>query len=172
MTGTVHVVAPPQPTATPTATATPTVTPTTTPVPSGSPDPGDGPSGGGTPNPGTPGSNNATPSQLKLSVAKTQKGTKVRGNVTVEKAGSKLAVSVWAAKNVVQHSSSKKLVAIGHATRTKAPAGKVTFSVTANAKARSALRRHHRLSVTVVIALTPPGGHELTRSVKSTLKVS
>jgi plastocyanin len=171
MTGVIHVVAPGQPTAT--ATATPTVTPTTTPVASGSPDPGDPPGGGSTtPSPNSPNSNNATPSQLKLSVAKTQTGTKVKGDVTVEKAGSKLAVSVWAAKNVLQHSSSKKLVEIGHATRTKAPAGKLTFSVNANRTARSALRRHRRLSVTVVIALTPPGGHELTRSVKSTLKMS
>jgi plastocyanin len=164
MTGVVHVVA----AATPTPTSI--ATPVTTPVAGATPDPGDG--GSSTPNPGSPNSNNATPSQLKLSVAKSQKGTKVKGNVTVEKAGSKLVVSIWAAKNVLQHSSSKKLVAIGQATRTKAPAGKVTFSVTANAKARSALRRHRRLSVTVVIALTPPGGHELTRSVKSTLKMS
>jgi plastocyanin len=160
MTGVVHVVA--------AATPTPSVQPTTTPVASASPDPGDP----GTPAPGTPGGNTATPSQLKLSVAKTQNGAKVHGNVTVGQAGSRLVVSVWAPKNALQHSSSTKLVEIGHATRIKAPSGKVTFSVTANAKARSALRRHHRLSVTVEIALTPPGGHELTRSVKSTLKMS
>jgi hypothetical protein len=46
----------------------------------------------------------------------------------------------------------------------------VSFAVGTDAKARSALRRHRRLSVTVSIALTPPGGHKLTRSVKSTLR--
>jgi plastocyanin len=163
MTGVIHVVAPGQPT--PTATATPTATP----VASATPGPG---GGGSTPNPSGSGGNTASPSQLKLSVAKAQTGGTLRGNVMVEKAGSKVAVSVWAAKSALQHSSSKKLVQVGHVTRTKAPAGRLTFKVVINSKARSALRRHRRLSVTVEIALTPPGGHELTRSVKSTLRMS
>jgi hypothetical protein len=92
--------------------------------------------------------------------------------VTVAAKGSKLVITVWAPKGALSGGKSKKLIQVGRRTRTNAPAGKVSFAVATNAKARSALRRHRRLSVTVSVALTPPGGHELTDSAKSTLKMS
>ena len=153
MIGYVHVSAAPTPT--PSATAPPSASPTPTPDPGG-------------------GSGGATEAQTTLAgaiaIAKSQKGTRVRGSVQVKLAGSRLEVSLWAPRNALAPGKSSKLVRIGRQTRASAPAGKVNFAVGTDAKARSALRRHRRLSVTVSIALTPPGGHKLTRSVKSTLR--
>jgi hypothetical protein len=156
MTGTIRVVAPPAPT----ATATPGAT--ATPQPGGS-NPGPPPSGGG--------SQATVQSTLAVTLPKSQEGTRVRGSVNVTQAGSRLEVGLWAERrSLAGTSKSSKLVRIGKLTRAKAPAGKVSFAVGTDAKAKSALRRHHRLSVTVSIALTPPGGHKLTRSVKRTLR--
>jgi hypothetical protein len=154
MTGKITVVAP-----------SPSATPTPTPTPGASPTP--------TPTPG-PGELGQTVTQTTLAgmvaIAKSQKGTRVRGTVQVKLAGSRLDVSLWAPRKALSGGTSTKLVRIGRQTRASTPAGKINFAVGTDAKARSALRRHRRLSVTVSIALTPPGGHKLTRSVKSTLR--
>jgi plastocyanin len=153
MKGTIHVVAAATPA--PSATATPGASPTPTPTP----DPG--------------GSGGEKPKQTlagMVAIAKSQKGTRVRGSVEVKLAGSRLEVSLWAPRNALSGGKSSKLVRVGRHTRTSTPAGKISFAVGTDAKARRALRRHRRLSVTVSIALTPPGGHKLTRSVKSTLR--
>jgi plastocyanin len=154
MTGTIHVVAAPAPT--PTATAPPGAYPTPAP----------------TPDPGPTGGPQQTQTTLAgaVAVAKSQKGTRVRGSVDVKLAGSRLEVSVWVPRKAVSASKSTKLIRIGRSTQTSTPAGKVNFAVGTDAKAKSALRRHRRLSVTVSVALTPPGGHKLTHSVKSTLR--
>jgi plastocyanin len=154
MTGTIRVVAAATPTPTPEPGASPTPTPTPTPDPGGS--------GGGTPR--------QTTLAGMVAIAKSQKGTRVRGSVRIKLAGSRLEVSLWAPRKALSGGKSSKLVRIGRQTRAAAPAGKINFAVGTDAKARSALRRHRRLSVTVSIALTPPGGHKLTRSVKSTLR--
>ena len=151
MAGKITVVAPsPSATPTPTPTATPGATPT----------PGAG-GGGGT----------VTQTTLKglVAIPKSQKGSRVRGSVEVKLAGSQLEVAVWAR---ARRSRGSKQQARPHrpSTRASTPAGKVSFAVGTDAKARSALRRHRRLSVTVSIALTPPGGHKLTHSARSTLR--
>jgi plastocyanin len=153
MTGKITVVAP-SPSATPTPTATPGASATPTPTP--------GPGGGV--------KETQTTLTGAVAIAKSQKGTRVRGSVQVKLAGSRLEVSLWAPRKALSGGKSSKLVRIGRSTRASTPAGKVNFAVGTDAKARSALRRHRRLSVTVSIALTPPGGHKLTRSVKSTLR--
>ena len=152
MRGTIRVVAAATPT--PSATANPGASPTPTPAP------------------GVGGSSPTTQTTLAgaVAIAKSQKGTRVRGSVQVKLAGSRLEVSLWAPRSKLSGGKSGKLVRIGRRTRTSTPAGKLNFAVGTDAKARSALRRHRRLSVTVSIALTPPGGHTLTRSVKSTLR--
>jgi plastocyanin len=156
MTGTIRVVAAATPT--PTATATPGASPTPTPTP--------GP-GGGTGGP----KETQTSLAGAVTLAKSQTGTRVRGSVQIKLAGSRLEVSLWAPRKALSGGSSSKPVRIGRTTRASAPAGTVSFAVGTDAKARSALRRHRRLSVTVSIALTPPGGHKLTRSMKSTLRM-
>jgi len=151
MIGYVHVAAAPTPT--PTATATPGASATPTPAPEAEPGP---------------------ERQITLAgavaIPRSQTGTRVRGSVQVKLPGSRLDVSLWAPRKALSGGKSGALVRIGRQTRASAPAGKLNFAVGTDAKARSALRRHRRLSVTVSIALTPPGGHKLTRSVKSTLR--
>ena len=154
MKGTITVVAAATPTPTPGASATPTPTPT----------------------PGPTGSGGPKPTQTTLAgavhVARAQTGTRVRGSVDVKVGGSRLEVSLWVPRKALLGANRAKLIRIGRSMRVSAPAGKVSFAVGTDAKARSALRRHRRLSVTVSIALTPPGGHKLTRNVKSTLRAS
>jgi hypothetical protein len=54
--------------------------------------------------------------------------------------------------------------------KTVSRAGRASFAVPLSAKARSALRKHHRLRVTVAVALTPPGAHKLSRTLHTTLR--
>lgn len=155
MVGTINVVAAATPT--PSVTANPGASPTPTPTP--------GPGTGGT-------KETQTTLTGAVKVAKSQAGTRLRGSVDVKVKGSRLEVSLWAPRKALSGGKSSKLIRIGRSMRASAPAGKVNFAVGTDAKARSALRRHRRLSVTVSIALTPPGGHKLSHSVKSTLRAS
>jgi hypothetical protein len=63
----------------------------------------------------------------------------------------------------VRRSSSSR---VGRLVRSSAPAGKVSFTVSLDAAAKRALRRHHKLTLTVKIVLTPKHGAAttLTRS--------
>jgi plastocyanin len=156
MTGTITVVGPPA------------VTPTATPTPT----PGGGGAPGATPTPVAGSGTTATQTTLPVSLAKAQTGARVRGTVRVELAGSRLEVSVWAPRRTISGGRSARPVRIGRFAKSSTPAGKVSFAIAIDAKARSALRRHRRLSVTVAVALTLPGGHKLTRSEKGTLRAS
>ena len=59
----------------------------------------------------------------------------------------------------VKHSSKLR---VGRILRSSLKAGAVSFSVPLTAKATSALRRHHRLALTVRIVLTPVHGAAVT----------
>jgi plastocyanin len=125
----------PEPGADPVATPGPTVT-----TPAGTaPEP--------TPAPGT-----KPATTLKLKLATRQKGTRLRGTVTVEQPASRLEVTVKSGKTKV-----------GTWLRRSTGKGTVTFSVPLNAKARQALAAKHRLKLAVTVALTPPGGRLLTK---------
>jgi len=65
-----------------------------------------------------------------------------------------------------RHKKSTSAV-VGRLVRSSLYAGKVSFAVSLNAKAKSALRRHHRLALAVKIVLTPLHGAPVstTRSV-------
>jgi plastocyanin len=138
MQGTV-VVAAPTPTATPTASGDPVATPGATATPA----PGEEAT---TRPPSTP-----TPATLKVKLAPTQKGTRVRGSVTVEQAATRLEVTVKSGSKTV-----------GSWRKTSTAKGTVAFSVALNAKARKALKAKRRLKLTVTVALTPPGGEPRT----------
>jgi hypothetical protein len=147
------------------------------------PDPGYGTP---TPTPGTPGATptptpavgpgGVTPpkpqSTLKgaVKLARTQRGSRLRGAVKVKGAKSRLEVSVWASRAQLAGGKSRKPMRVGRWLERSTRAGSVTFSVPLSARARNALRRHRRLPVTVAVALTPPGGHELTRTLRATLR--
>ncbi len=150
MTGAVHVVDLPA--------ATPAPPPGATPTPP--------PSGGGTP------TRVQTPLTKAIRLAKTQRGTRVRGSVTVDRAASKLVIAVWARRSLISGGRSSAPVRIGRWTRASTAAGRVAFSVPLAAKARSALRRQRKLAVTVSFALTPPGAKTLGRRVRATLRAA
>jgi hypothetical protein len=149
MTGKVTVSDPATPTPTPPPGATPT------PTPGGNPYP--------TPTP------TADPPQSTLrgavKLAARQKGTRVRGSVQVKAARSRLEVAVSA--RLPGHSRAAR---VGRWRKTVSRAGRAAFVVPLSAKARGALRKRHRLRLTVAVALTPPGGHKLTRTLHTTLR--
>jgi plastocyanin len=143
-----------------TPSATPTAGPTSTPGP------------GATPTP-EPGSTPPAPqSTLKgaITLARSQHGSRVRGSVKVKAAKSRLEVGVWVPKSKLSGGTSHKAVRIGRYLKRSTTAGRVSFSIKVDATARKALRRSKRLALSVSVALTPPQGHKLTRSLHATLR--
>ncbi len=141
MTGKV-IVAVPEPPATPTPTPTPT-------------DPGAGPPPAPTPAP------TAAPVQsaLKVKLTGKQRGKRVRGSVGVERAGSRLEVTLTARIG-------KRHARVGRWVKRRTTPGAVRFSVPLAAKA---LRGRRSLPVKVAVTLTPPGGSKLTRTLRATI---
>jgi hypothetical protein len=125
------------------------------------------PGGGGYPTPTPTPVPTATPapqSTLKVTLAPRQRGTHVRGSVQVQSAHTRVAVTATA------QLTGRRPVRVGGWLKRSAPAGRVAFSVPLTARARHALARAHRLAVTVRVALTPPGGHSLSRVVRTTVR--
>jgi hypothetical protein len=98
-------------------------------------------------------------------------GSVVGGSVEVSKsgAGGRLEVDMIAnsaSLATVRHKKSTSTV-VGRLVRTSLSAGKVSFSISLNAKAKSALRRHHKLALTVKITVMPVQGaaETVTRAV-------
>jgi plastocyanin len=96
-------------------------------------------------------------------ISSNQRGSTVKGSLEVSKAGGgdRLEVDLLA--------TTASLAKAGHATQVvgrfvsaAVSAGQRSFSVKLNAKARRALKRHHRLALKVKITLTPAGGEALT----------
>jgi plastocyanin len=147
MTGTVIVAVPtPSPTATPTATPDP-VTPGATPAPTATP-------GGSQPTGTQP------PATLSLKLAGKQKGTRVRGSLTVAHAGSRVQVTVRSGKTRA-----------GRWRKPSAAAGRLSFAVKLDARTRRALRAKRRLKLTVTVAVTPRGGQTLTTTANATVSL-
>jgi plastocyanin len=126
----------PAPTTTtaPTTTSAPTTTtPPTTPVPSSSPLIG-GPS-----------------------LRSSQRGGTVRGSLEVSQAGAggRLEVDLFASSASLATARHSTLVRVGRLVRNSVSAGKVPFAVGLTPRARRALKRHHRVELTVKITLTP-----------------
>lgn len=145
MTGTITVSAGGTTTAT-----TPTTTPTTTTTPKPETAPG-------SPIAGAP------------SLSARQHGTSVRGSlqVTPAGAGDRLEVDLLATNTSLTSAKHTARVRVGRFVRGSISAGRRSFSVKLNAQARRALKRRHRLALTVKIALSPLYGEAttLTRSV-------
>jgi hypothetical protein len=102
-------------------------------------------------------------------LASSQKGGAVHGTVQIPAAdvGARLEVELLAqgaSLAKVKRSSSSR---VGRLVRSSAPAGRVLFTVSLDTAAKRALRRHHKLALTVKIVLTPQHGAAvtLTRSV-------
>lgn len=110
--------------------------------------------------------------QGSLKLTAPRHGSSVRGSVEVSKfgAGGRLEVDLVTggaslAKGRQRKSSS---TVVGRLARTTVSVGEVSFSVGLNARAKSALRRRHKLALTVKVTLVPPSGPAavLTRSVE------
>ncbi len=98
-----------------------------------------------------------------------QRGASVTGSLHVAAtgAGGRLEVDVFAKGASITRAKRSSSVLVGRVVRSSVSAGTVSFSVKLSAKARSALRRHHGLVVSVKVTLIPVDGHtvSVTRSV-------
>jgi plastocyanin len=97
-----------------------------------------------------------------LKLAKNQLGGIVKGWIDVSKAGvgDRLEVEVFAEDASLARRTGRSRV--GVYIRSSLSAGQTPFSVKLDPKARRALRRHHRLALTVKVALIPLYGTALT----------
>jgi plastocyanin len=98
-----------------------------------------------------------------LLIAGSQRGGALHGAAVVPPAdrGARLEVDLLATTASLARKHPKR-VRIGRFVRASVAAGKVSFSVSLNAQAKRALRRHHRLPLIVEVILTPPQGAPLT----------
>jgi plastocyanin len=98
------------------------------------------------------------------SLRSTQRGTSVKGSLDVSQsgAGGRLEVNLLAKSASLAAAHRSGSVRVGRLVHTSVSAGKVSFSVALIARGRSALRRHHRLALTVKVTLTPPRGAAVT----------
>jgi hypothetical protein len=137
----------------------------------GSGDPG----GGTTPNqPGGDGGGGSTtvvPAFSALALPAVQRGSALKLGLTIGTDGS--AVSIKLYTPVVKRSGHNKktsLVLAGKLARSGVGAGAQNFKVALNAAGKKLLKAHHKLALTVDVAVTPPGGKALTAKRKATLK--
>jgi plastocyanin len=148
--------------------------------PTGGPPPGGGnpPPGGGNPPGGggggsggnEPGASPTQPGSPKISFARKQTGTTVRGTVDVS-ARAKIVVTALVSNRYLSTRRPKKLKKVTAGAQTKrSNGGKVRFAVKLRAAARRALERREKLTVSLRIVVTPPSGEATTRTIKVTLR--
>lgn len=150
-------------TASPPAPETPTTPTTTTPPPAVTPPAVTSPPPAPivTPAPGSPFVGGP-------SLRASQRGTSVKGSLSVSTAGAggRLEVDVFARSAAIARAKASP-VPVGRFVRGAVAAGRVSFAVKLNAKARRALKRHRVLALSVRITLTAKDGHavSVTRAV-------
>jgi hypothetical protein len=107
------------------------------------------------------------------SLRSTQHGPSVKGSLDVSQsgAGGRLEVDLLAKSASLAAAHRSGPVRVGRFVRASVSAGKVSFSVSLTARAKSALRRHHRLALTVRITLTPTHGATVTITKSVSLRV-
>jgi plastocyanin len=131
-------------------TTTPTTT-TTTPTATTTPTtPGEPPSG--SPLAGSP------------SLRSSQRGGSVKGSLDIAQAGAgdRLEIDVFVKSGSLARAKRSTPVRVGRFVRSSVSAGRMPFVMKLDARARSALKRHRRLALTVKIALTPLYGEPFT----------
>jgi plastocyanin len=108
------------------------------------------------PGPTTPG-----PSSSPLiggpSLRSSQRGPTVRGSLEVSQAGAggRLEVDLFADRASLATTRHSTRVRVGRLVRNSVSAGHAPFAVGLTSRARRALKRHHRLALTVKITFTP-----------------
>jgi plastocyanin len=95
-------------------------------------------------------------------------GAAVHGSIAISPAGvgGRLEVDLLASKASLARAGHARAVRVGRLIRGSLRAGRTSFSVALSSRGRGALRRHHRLALTMRILLTPTQGEPklLTRS--------
>ena len=114
-----------------------------------------------------PGTTTPGPSSSLLiggpSLRSSQRGPTVRGSLEVSQAGAggRLEVDLFADRASLATTRHSTRVRVGRLVHNSVSAGKVPFAVGLTPRARKALKRHHRLALTVKITLTPLHGTPL-----------
>lgn len=154
------------PTTTTPTTTTPTATTptTTTPISTTSTQP----SGGGNSNtvPSTAASTGSTQEPgaghpvATLALANAQHGSTVQGTLQIPAAdgGARLEIELLAQSASLAKAKRSASLRVGRLVRPSAAAGKFSFKVSLDSAAKHALRRRHKLALTVKIVLTPKHG--------------
>ena len=101
-----------------------------------------------------------------LTLAKSQRGTAVRGSVRISPAGAdlRLEVDLLAKRASLASVSGAFRSGVGKLVRRALSAGKVSFSVPLNAKGRRALRRHGHLALKAVVEVLSPASATFSTS--------
>ncbi|MCW2970966.1 MAG: blue (type 1) copper domain protein [Solirubrobacterales bacterium] len=145
-----------------TTTTTTSTQPTTPGAATGSPPlSGSGPS---TAPAGAPASPLLGSAATAVKLASSQRGSQVRGSVTVSQAGAggRLEVDLLAKSSSLAVAGHSKRSRVGRIVRSALQPGSVRFTVILNARAKHALRGHRRLALQVQIRLTPAHGSAVT----------
>jgi len=129
-----------------------------------------GPAGGSGPG-AAPGSPLLGSASEAVKLARTQHGSSVRGSVAISPAGvgGRLEVDLLASGASPAKAGHSSQTRVGRLVRSSLYAGTTSFTVPLNAKGRAVLRRHHRLTLTVKITLTPAHGEATTVTRSMTL---
>jgi plastocyanin len=136
-----------------TTTTTPAPSPLTTPTTSGEPSSGS-----------TLGSPLSASASAALKVASKQHGKSVHGSLDVSRAGAggRLEVDLLARSASLASVGHQVQVRVGKLVRTALSAGKASFSVPLNARAKAALLRRGHLALTVKVLVKPASGSAVT----------
>jgi plastocyanin len=104
-----------------------------------------------------------SPLEGAVALRSSQQGTTVKGSLDVSAAGAggRLEVDLLA-KEASIAKAKPSLVLVGRLVRSVVAAGRASFAVKLDAKARAALRRHHRLALSVRVTLAPTRGQPVT----------
>jgi hypothetical protein len=157
-------------TTSPTITTTTTTTPTTTTTTATTSTYGGASTGAVASTATTPGPMETPPPPVAshplatLALANAQHGGAVHGTVQIPAAdgGARLEVELLAQGASLARVKRPGSSRVGRLVRSSAPAGTVSFAVSLDAQAKRALRRHHKLALTVKIVLTPVHGAAVT----------
>ncbi len=99
-----------------------------------------------------------------VKLASTQHSSSVHGTIDISQAGvgGQLEVALLATTASLAKAKHSSKARVGHLLRSSLKAGVVSFTVPLTSKAKSALRRHRHLALTVQIVLTPVHGAAVT----------
>ncbi len=112
------------------------------------------------PGSGAAGSPLAGSASQAIKLPSNQHGKAVHGSVAISQAGAggRLEVDLLAKSASLASAGQPAQVRVGKLVRSQLPAGRTSFSVPLNSRARSALHRHHRLGLSVKLVITPASG--------------